>query len=91
MGAAKFVRGLALTVDQCRLDVIVNTGDDETFYGLYVSPDLDTITYTLADVVNRGPGWGLAGESFNALGALTRFYGKPWFGLHRPLFRVRRR
>ena len=81
MGAAKFVRGLALTVDQCRLDVIVNTGDDETFYGLYVSPDLDTITYTLADVVNRGPGWGLAGESFNALGALTRFYGKPWFGL----------
>lgn len=81
MGAAKFVRGLALTIDQRRLDVIVNTGDDEVFYGLHVSPDLDTITYTLADVVNRGQGWGLASESYNALDALSRFYGKPWFGL----------
>jgi LPPG:FO 2-phospho-L-lactate transferase len=72
---------LALTIDQRRLDVIVNTGDDETFYGLHVSPDLDTITYTLASVVNREQGWGLQEESFNALGALSRFYGKPWFAL----------
>jgi LPPG:FO 2-phospho-L-lactate transferase len=81
VGAAKFVRGLALRIDQPRLDVIVNTGDDEEFYGLHVSPDVDTITYTLAGIVNRAQGWGLEGETFNTLSALSRFYGKPWFGL----------
>ena len=81
MGAAKFIRGLVRRIDAARLTVIVNTGDDETFYGLYVSPDIDTVTYTLAGVVNRAQGWGLDGESFNVLGALERFYGKPWFGL----------
>ncbi len=81
MGAAKFLRGLVRRIDPARLTVIVNTGDDEEFYGLHVSPDLDTITYTLAGVVNRAQGWGLEGESFNALAALARFYGKPWFGL----------
>ncbi len=81
MGAAKFIRGLARRVEQRRLDIIVNTGDDENFYGLHVSPDIDTVVYTLAGVVNRAHGWGLPGETFNALGALERFYGKPWFGL----------
>ena len=81
MGAAKFLRGLVRCIDPARLTVIVNTGDDEEFYGLHVSPDLDTVTYTLANVVNRAQGWGLEGESFNALAALERFYGKPWFGL----------
>ena len=81
MGAAKFLRGLVQRIDPARLTVIVNTGDDEEFYGLHVSPDIDTVTYTLAGVVNRGQGWGLEGESFNALDALGRFYGKPWFGL----------
>ena len=81
MGAAKFLRGLVQRIDPARLTVIVNTGDDEEFYGLHVSPDIDTVTYTLAGVVNRAQGWGLEGESFNALDALGRFYGKPWFGL----------
>jgi len=81
VGAAKFLRGLVQRIDPARLTVIVNTGDDEEFYGLHVSPDIDTVTYTLAGVVNRGQGWGLEGESFNALDALGRFYGKPWFGL----------
>jgi LPPG:FO 2-phospho-L-lactate transferase len=81
VGAAKFIRGLVRRIDPARLTVVVNTGDDETFYGLHVSPDIDTITYTLAGVVNRAQGWGLEGESFNALAALERFYGKPWFGL----------
>ena len=81
MGAAKFIRGLARHLDQRRLDVIVNTGDDENFYGLHVSPDIDTIIYTLAGAVNRVQGWGLAEESFVALEALTRFYGEPWFKL----------
>ena len=81
MGAAKFIRGLVRRIDPERLAVVVNTGDDETFYGLHVSPDIDTVTYTLAGVVSRAQGWGLDGESFNVLRALARFYGKPWFGL----------
>jgi LPPG:FO 2-phospho-L-lactate transferase len=80
VGAAKFIRGLSRRIDPERLTVVVNTGDDETFYGLHVSPDIDTITYTLAGVVNA-QGWGLDGESFNVLPSLARFYGKPWFGL----------
>jgi LPPG:FO 2-phospho-L-lactate transferase len=81
VGAAKFIRGLIQRVPARRLTVVVNTGDDEYFYGLHVSPDLDTITYTLAGVVNRTNGWGRAGESFHALEALGQFYGKPWFNL----------
>jgi LPPG:FO 2-phospho-L-lactate transferase len=81
VGAAKFIRGLIQRIPARRLTVIVNTGDDEYFYGLHVSPDLDTITYTLAGVVNRANGWGRAGESFHALEALGRFYAKPWFNL----------
>ena len=81
MGAAKFIRGLVRRIDPERLTVVVNTGDDDTFYGLHVSPDIDTVTYTLAGVVSRAQGWGLDGESFNVLGALARFYGQPWFGL----------
>ncbi|HJU29554.1 MAG TPA: 2-phospho-L-lactate transferase [Candidatus Binataceae bacterium] len=81
MGAAKFIRGLVQRIDPRRLSVVVNTGDDEIFYGLHVSPDVDTVTYTLAGVVNRASGWGLEAETFNTLAALDRFYGKPWFGL----------
>jgi LPPG:FO 2-phospho-L-lactate transferase len=81
VGAAKFVRGLVARVEPARVSVVVNTGDDEVFYGLHVSPDVDTITYTLAGAENRKFGWGLAGESFNALAALERFFGKAWFGL----------
>ncbi|MGO9267609.1 MAG: 2-phospho-L-lactate transferase [Candidatus Binataceae bacterium] len=81
MGAAKFIRGLVRRIDPRRLTVIVNTGDDEQFYGLHVSPDVDTVTYTLAGVVNQSHGWGLAGESFHTLEALARLYGKPWFNL----------
>jgi LPPG:FO 2-phospho-L-lactate transferase len=81
VGAAKFLRGLVQRIDPQRLSVIVNTGDDEEFYGLHVSPDIDTVTYTLAGLANPLTGWGLEGESFNTLGALARFYGKGWFAL----------
>jgi LPPG:FO 2-phospho-L-lactate transferase len=81
VGAAKFLRGLVRVTGQPRLRVIVNTGDDEEFYGLHVSPDLDTIVYTLAGASNLTTGWGLEGESFNTLGALVRFYGQTWFNL----------
>ncbi|HLX37496.1 MAG TPA: 2-phospho-L-lactate transferase [Candidatus Binataceae bacterium] len=81
MGAAKFIRGLIRIIPPNRLTVVVNTGDDETFFGLHVSPDVDTVMYTLAGEVHPGQGWGLRDESFRVLEALTRFYGKPWFGL----------
>ncbi len=81
MGAAKFLRGLVKRVDPRQVTVVVNTGDDEHFYGMHVSPDIDTVIYTIAGVINREHGWGLEGESFNALGALGRLYGKPWFKL----------
>jgi LPPG:FO 2-phospho-L-lactate transferase len=81
VGAAKFLRGLVRAAGQPRLGVIVNTGDDEEFYGLHVSPDLDTIVYTLAGASNPLTGWGLEGETFTTLGALARFYGSAWFNL----------
>jgi LPPG:FO 2-phospho-L-lactate transferase len=81
VGAAKFIRGLVRIIPPQRLTVVVNTGDDETFFGLHVSPDVDTVMYTLAGEVHPGQGWGLRDESFRVLEALARFYGKPWFGL----------
>ena len=67
VGAAKFIRGLARRIAPENMVVVVNTGDDDLFYGLYVSPDIDTVTYTLAGVVNRAQGWGRADESFATL------------------------
>ncbi len=63
------------------LTVIVNTTDDETFFGLHVSPDLDTVTYTLAGVSERKRGWGRQGDSFRCLQALGRYYDENWFQL----------
>jgi LPPG:FO 2-phospho-L-lactate transferase len=81
VGAARFLRGLARVIDPTRLCVIVNTGDDEEFFGLYVSPDLDTVTYTLANAVDQGKGWGLPEETFRCLNALGRYYSDTWFSL----------
>src|SRR5262249_32085433 len=81
VGAARFLRGLIRVADPSTLTIIVNTGDDDRFYGLDVSPDLDTITYTLAGVARRAGGWGLEGDSFPCLDALARFYGPAWFHL----------
>ena len=81
VGAARLLCGLVDVVDPIDLTVIVNTGDDEEFYGLHVSPDLDTIVYTLAGMAPEGRGWGIRGDSFNALGALAGLYGDAWFQL----------
>ncbi|MBI3304021.1 MAG: 2-phospho-L-lactate transferase [Deltaproteobacteria bacterium] len=81
VGAARFLRGLVRVIDPAHLCVIVNTGDDEEFFGLHVSPDLDTVTYTLAGAIDQGKGWGLAEETFRCLAALGRYYPDPWFGL----------
>lgn len=81
VGAARFLRGLVRVINPAHLCVIVNTGDDAEFFGLSVSPDLDTITYTLADVVDQSKGWGLPDESFRCLASLRRYYPDTWFGL----------
>jgi LPPG:FO 2-phospho-L-lactate transferase len=81
VGAARFLRGLIRVIDPARLTAIVNTGDDDEFFGLSVSPDLDTITYTLAGAVDAGKGWGLPEETFRCLAALGRYYPENWFGL----------
>lgn len=82
VGAAKFLRGLIRSTDPASLTIVVNTADDDRFFGLAVSPDLDTITYTLAGLAPRGRGWGLAGDGFRCLEALGRLYdGAGWFQL----------
>jgi len=81
VGASRFLRGLARVIDPAHLCVIVNTGDDEEFFGLHVSPDLDTVTYTLAEAIDPKKGWGLADETFRCLTALGRYYPDTWFGL----------
>jgi len=80
VGAARFLRGLVRAVPAEDVVVIGNTGDDEVFHGLHVSPDLDTVTYTLAGAV--GPaGWGLAGDTFRTLDAYERYGEATWFRL----------
>ena len=78
VGAARFLRGLIDVVEPESITVIGNTGDDEEFLGLHVSPDLDTVVYTLADAV--GPeGWGVDGDTYHALEAAKRFDEETWF------------
>jgi len=80
-GAAKLLRGLARIIDPRDLTVIVNTGDDAEIWGLHVSPDLDTVCYTLGGVIDERKGWGLGGETFNALDQIARFGEPVWFNL----------
>ncbi|MGH9069594.1 MAG: 2-phospho-L-lactate transferase [Acidimicrobiales bacterium] len=81
VGAARFLVGLSEAVEPSEICVIVNTGDDEVLHGLHISPDLDTVTYTLAGAINPHTGWGLAGETWAAMEALERYGGKSWFRL----------
>jgi LPPG:FO 2-phospho-L-lactate transferase len=75
------LRGLVRVVRSAEITAIVNTGDDVVLHGLHISPDLDTITYTLAGAIDPGRGWGLAGESWTAMEALERYHGLTWFRL----------
>jgi LPPG:FO 2-phospho-L-lactate transferase len=81
VGAARFLRGLLPLLEPRNLTVVVNTTDDESFFGLHVSPDLDTVVYTLAGVAERRRGWGLQGDTFRCLEALGRYYDENWFQL----------
>jgi LPPG:FO 2-phospho-L-lactate transferase len=83
VGAARMLRGLAGAIDPADITAVVNTGDDVVLHGLHISPDLDTVTYTLAGVMNAETGWGLTGETWTAMDALAA-YGTgelAWFRL----------
>lgn len=81
VGGAKLVEGLAAILPAERLQVIANTGDDFVHLGLPISPDLDTLMYTLAGTVNRETGWGLSGESSAFMAAVAALNGPDWFML----------
>jgi LPPG:FO 2-phospho-L-lactate transferase len=73
--------GFVQVVPPASLTAIVNVGDDTVLHGLHISPDLDTITYTLAGMDNRETGWGVVGESWTVMEELARLGGESWFRL----------
>ena len=81
VGAARMLSGLVRVVPGDEITAIVNVGDDMVLHGLSISPDLDTVTYTLAGLDNRETGWGVAGESWAVMDELARIGGEDWFRL----------
>ncbi len=81
VGAARFLQGLAAVFPQEWLRIVVNTGDDATFYGLHVSPDIDTILYWLSGLADEERGWGIRGDTFHLLGQLRAYGHDTWFNL----------
>ncbi len=79
VGGAKLADGLYRTVAPDELTVIVNTGDDFELYGLRISPDADTVLYTLTGLANPETGWGIAGDTFATLEMLRRYGEDTWF------------
>lgn len=80
VGGAKLIDGLAQILGN-RLTAVVNTGDDFTHLGFHISPDLDTVMYTLAGIANPETGWGVAGETWSFMDQLARLGGPTWFKL----------
>lgn len=80
-GAAKFLRGLTAVVPPEQLTVVGNTGDDAVIWGLHVSPDLDTVTYALAGLLDEARGWGVGDDSFRCLAAMAALGEETWFNL----------
>src|SRR5207249_10741804 len=82
VGAARFLRGLKSAAPGAEITVIGNTGDDITLFGLHVSPDLDTVMYTLGGGIDEEQGWGRASDSRTVLSELAAYGAGPgWFGL----------
>ena len=81
VGAARFLRGLIDIVPGASITAIVNVADDTNLHGLWVSPDLDTVMYTLADAIDEERGWGLRNETWRAMEALGRYGERNWFSL----------
>jgi LPPG:FO 2-phospho-L-lactate transferase len=80
-GGAKLVEGLSREADAKDLVIVCNTGDDFVLHGLHISPDLDTIAYTLGGVADTEKGWGIRGDTFAALEWLEKYGGESWFKL----------
>ncbi len=78
-GGAKFVDGLRKIVPARELTFIVNTGDDFQWWGLHISPDVDSITYVLSDLLSKDRGWGVDGDTFECLEAMRRLGQPAWF------------
>ncbi len=81
VGGSRFVRGLRAAAPEARLTAVVNTGDDVTLHGLRISPDVDTVLYALAGLVDEKRGWGPRGDSYRCMAALGRLGGEVWFRL----------
>ena len=81
VGAARFLAGLVRVAEPGEVTAVVNTGDDLVLHGLSISPDIDTVTYTLAGVADPATGWGRDGETFVAMDALERLGAPTWFRL----------
>lgn len=81
VGGAKMAEGLACSRYADQLSIIGNVADDQQFHGLWVSPDIDTLTYTLADLIDREKGWGLKDETNQTLNALERLGADTWMYL----------
>ena len=79
VGGSRFLQGVVQVVPPEDVVVIVNTGDDEELFGLYVSPDPDIVTYALAGIVDEARGWGMRGDTFRWLEAMGRFGQHTWF------------
>jgi LPPG:FO 2-phospho-L-lactate transferase len=80
-GGAKFVDGLRRVILAEELTIIVNTGDDDDWWGLYVSPDIDSITYVLAGILSSERGWGVGGDTFHCLRAMKDLGEPTWFSV----------
>ncbi len=81
VGAARFLRGLVQVVPPSELVIVVNTGDDIWWYGLYVAADLDTVMYWLAGLADEQRGWGIRGDTFTTQNAMRRLGFPDWFHL----------
>ncbi len=81
VGAARFLSGLVDVVEPAQVTAIVNVADDDEFHGLHVSPDIDTVLYTLGGLVHEEQGWGRRDETFNAQTELARLGEDAWFRL----------
>jgi LPPG:FO 2-phospho-L-lactate transferase len=80
-GGAKLIEGLAAEINPAELTIICNTGDDCVLHGLHISPDIDTITYTLAGLIDDTKGWGIKGDTFTTLEQLGKLGADTWFKL----------
>jgi LPPG:FO 2-phospho-L-lactate transferase len=81
VGAARLLAGMVQAVPPGQVTAIVNVGDDLELHGLHISPDLDTVVYTLADAIDPERGWGLRDETWRTMDELDRYGGTTWFRL----------